>query len=69
MTTVVTIPMTVDVPMMTWLTMVSDGLNISHELQLGLQTPLTSSTKKFSWQTNPLSGVLPSSLKVSLLPL
>ena len=52
-TTVVRIPMTVDMPMKTRLTMVSDRLNISHELQLGLQTPLTGSRKKLSRQIKP----------------
>lgn len=50
-TTVVRIPMTVDSPMIALLAVSADWLNISHLLQLGLQRPPSSgSKKKFSWQ-------------------
>ena len=53
-TIVVSIPMTVDMPIMARLVVSVLWSNISHELQFGLHWPFTGSGKKFSWQSRML---------------
>lgn len=69
MTTVVSMPMTVDIPMMTVLTVLADWLNISHELQFGLQLPPSLGSKKKSSRQTRVDNTTLSLLSLVLIVL